>query len=204
MTNRNLKMIALFMMILLFALGLACCKKADKAAEKYVKQNIEKRRGKRLGEDMSKNSMKRQFADDVDQIVSILDDSPLELALEFIPFVGDIYGATKFGKKIPTVYGKLQDLENKYVKKIDEALEKEKGAQEAFRKSMRSKGVRDARIDQAKGVDVDGVKYEKGKNIDGHHKESVSKHPEKMTDPRNIKFMKKEDHIKYHREHGTE
>ena len=36
MTNRNLKMIALFMMLLLFVLGLACCKKADKTAEKYV------------------------------------------------------------------------------------------------------------------------------------------------------------------------
>ena len=169
------------------------------AAKKFVKQNIEKR----LGNYMSKNMMK-QFAKDVDQIVDILDDSPLELALEFIPVFGDIYGASKFGKKIATVYKKLQDLENKYVKKIDKSLEKDVKAQKAFREKMRSKGVRDARRDQAKGVDVDGVKYEKGKNVDGHHKESVSKHPEKMTDPRNVKFMKEEDHIKYHREHGTE
>ena len=34
MTNRNLKMIALLLLLLLFALGLACCKTADKAAEK--------------------------------------------------------------------------------------------------------------------------------------------------------------------------
>lgn len=50
--------------------------------------------------------------------------------------------------------------------------------------------------------DVNGVKYEKGKNIDGHHKESVSMHPEIMTDHRNIEFMKKEDYIKNHKEHG--
>lgn len=69
---------------------------------------------------------------------------------------------------------------------------------------MRSKGVADARKDQAKGLPhVEGVKYEKGKGIDGHHIESVSKHREKMTDPRNIEFMKKEKHRNYHQQYGT-
>lgn len=50
--------------------------------------------------------------------------------------------------------------------------------------------------------DADGVKYEKEKNVDGHLKESFSTHPEIMTDHRNLEFMKKEDYIKYHKEHG--
>lgn len=48
------------------------------------------------------------------------------------------------------------------------------------------------------------VRYKKGYNIEGHHKEPVSTHPDKMTDPRNIEFMEKEDHIKHHQQYGTE
>lgn len=48
------------------------------------------------------------------------------------------------------------------------------------------------------------LKYEKNKGIDGHHKESVLLHPDKMTDPRNIKFMNKKDHIKYHQKNEIE
>lgn len=69
---------------------------------------------------------------------------------------------------------------------------------------MRRKGVLDARKDQAKNLPIGGkTKYEKGKNIDGHHTESVLKHKEKMTDPRNIEFMEKQEHINYHRTHGN-
>ena len=63
---------------------------------------------------------------------------------------------------------------------------------------MRSKGVSDAKKDQKAGVDVDGEIYEKGKGIDGHHKEWVSEDPSQMTDPRNIEFMKRKNHIILH------
>ena len=54
-----------------------------------------------------------------------------------------------------------------------------------------------------KGLDMGGVvKYEKGKNIDGHHQKSVAQHPEKMTDPRTIEFMEHSNHIKYHQKYG--
>ena len=36
MTNRNLKMIALFLLLLLLALGLACCKQDDKPAQRLA------------------------------------------------------------------------------------------------------------------------------------------------------------------------
>ena len=50
--------------------------------------------------------------------------------------------------------------------------------------------------------DLKWIKYEKGKGIDGHHSDKVSENPDKMTDPRNIEFMKQEDHIKYHQQYG--
>ena len=35
------------------------------------------------------------------------------------------------------------------------------------------------------------------------HKESVSLHPDKMTDPRNVKFMYNKDHAKYNQKYGV-
>lgn len=64
---------------------------------------------------------------------------------------------------------------------------------------MRNNGVNDAKKDQAFGVEDMGETYKKGGGIDGHHKESVKKKPGKMSDPSNIKFMKKKDHIEYHK-----
>lgn len=162
----------------------------------YVKNNIEYR----LKNYMS-DKMLKQFAKDVDDVMGTLDNSWWETALELVPVAGDIYGSTKFVKQVKKAYDKLQDLENKYVGKIYDALPKTE--RKKFVQNMRRKGVADARIDQAKGLDVGGdVKYEKGKCIDGHHSDKVSENPDKMTDPRNIKFMKQEDHIKYHQQYG--
>ena len=162
----------------------------------YVKNNIEYR----LKNYMS-DKMLKQFAKDVDDVMGTLDNSWWETALELVPVAGDIYGGSKFAKQMTTAYNKLQDLENKYVGKIAKSLpDKER---KKFIKNMRSKGVADARKDQTKGLPHGGdVKYEKGKGIDGHHSDKVSENPDKMTDPRNIKFMKQEDHIKYHQQYG--
>ena len=162
----------------------------------YVKNNIEHR----LKNYMS-DKMLKQFAKDVDDVMGTLDNSWWETALELVPVAGDIYGSTKFVKQVKKAYDKLQDLENKYVGKIYDALPKTE--RKKFVQNMRRKGVADARIDQAKGLDVGGdVKYEKGKGIDGHHSDKVSENPDKMTDPRKIEFMKQEDHIKYHQQYG--
>lgn len=89
----------------------------------------------------------------------------------------------------------------KYVGEIANSLPKKE--RERFIKNMRNRGVADARKDQSLGLDMGGnVKYEKGKNIDGHHKEKVSDNHDKMTDPRNIEFMKQEDHKEYHQQNG--
>ena len=143
----------------------------------------------------------KQFAKDADDVMGTLDNSWWENALELVPVAGDIYGSTKFVKQVTKAYDKLQDLENKYVGEIYKCLPK--GQRDKFVKNMRSRGVTDARKDQAKGLDVGGdVKYKKGQKIDGHHKEKVSDNHDKMTDPRNIEFMKQEDHIKYHQQNG--
>ena len=164
----------------------------------FVKQNIQHR----LQNYMSKNMLK-QFSKDVDDVISILDNSWWETALELIPVAGDIYGSTKFVKKLKTVYDRLQDLENKYVEKIQNSLPEKQRKQ--FMSRMRNLGVEDARKDQSRGLDIGGsLKYEKNKKIEGHHINSVSKHPDQATDPRNIIFMNKEDHIKYHQINGTE
>ena len=181
----------------LSALIKASAKQGVKAGIKsYVKNNIERR----LKNYMSKDMLK-QFAKDADDVMGALDNTWWENALELVPVAGDIYGSTKFVKQITKAYDKLQDLENKYVGKIANALpDKER---KKFIKNMRSKGVADARKDQAKGLDVGGdVKYKKGQKIDGHHTEKVSENPDKMTDPRRIEFMEQSDHIKYHQQYG--
>ena len=172
-------------------------KKGIKAGIKaFVKRNIEHR----LKNYMSKQMLK-QFAKDADDIIGILDNSWWETGLELIPVVGDIYGSTEFVRKMAKVYDRLQDLENKYVEKIYKSLPAKE--RKKFVERMRSKGVRDARTDRSHGLDVGGdVKYKKGQKIDGHHKEKVSDNPDKMTDPRNIEFMKQEDHIKLHQKNG--
>lgn len=162
----------------------------------YVKNNIEHR----LKNYMS-DKMLKQFAKDVDDVMGTLDNSWWETALELVPVAGDIYGSTKFVKQVKKAYDKLQDLENKYVGKIYDALPKTE--RKKFVQNMRRKGVADARIDQAKGLDVGGeVKYKKGAKIDGHHTKKVSKNHDKMTDPRTIEFMEQSDHIKYHQQNG--
>ena len=182
----------------LSALIKIAAKKGVKAGIKtYVKKNIEHR----LKNYMSKNMLK-QFAKDVDEVVGALDNTWWENAFELIPVVGDIYGTSKFAKQMRTVYDKLQDLENKYVGEIYNSLPIDK--QKIFVQNMRRKGVADARKDQAKGLPIGGkTKYEKGKKIHGHHRESVSKHKEKMTDPRVIDFLEEQEHINYHRLYGN-
>ena len=164
----------------------------------FVKRNIQHR----LQNYMSKNMLK-QFAKDADNVISILDNSWWETAIELVPVAGDIYGSAKFVKKLRVVYDKLQDLENKYVDKILKNLPAKQRKQ--FVERMRRRGVEDARKDQSKGLDNIGgdLKYEKNKGIDGHHKESVSLHPDKMTDPRNVEFMYNKDHVKYHQKYGV-
>ena len=182
----------------LSALIKIAAKKGVKAGIKtYVKNNIEHR----LKNYMSKNMLK-QFAKDVDEVVGALDNTWWENAFELLPVVGDIYGTSKFAKQMRTVYDKLQDLENKYVGEIYNSLPIDK--QKIFVQNMRRKGVADARKDQAKGLPIGGkTKYEKGKKIHGHHRESVSKHKEKMTDPRVIDFLEEQEHINYHRLYGN-
>ncbi|MEH0152860.1 SpvB/TcaC N-terminal domain-containing protein [Limibacter armeniacum] len=159
----------------------------------YAKNQIKRRLSKYMSKKMGK-----QFLKDLDEVLDILESEWWETAIELIPVAGDAYGATKFGKKVVKAYEKLQDLENKYVEKIYNALpasEKKK-----FKRNMRSNGVRDAQKDQASGVEGLGVKYEKNKNIEGHHKKFVKDDPSQMSDPRNIEFMDKENHIKLHKE----
>ena len=64
---------------------------------------------------------------------------------------------------------------------------------------MRNGGVRDARRDQKNGVEGMGEKYVKDGKIDGHHKERVADDISKSSDPRNIEFMKHEDHVELHK-----
>jgi RHS repeat-associated protein len=158
----------------------------------YANKQIKGRLSRYMTKDMSK-----QFKKDLDDVLGSLDSSWWEVGLELVPVAGDLYGATKFGKKIAGAHKKLQALENKYVGEIADKL-KNTPAGKKFKKNMRNAGVRDARKDQSEGVDGLGIKYEKGQGIEGHHKELVSENPSRMSDPSNLEFMKKEDHIKVH------
>jgi RHS repeat-associated protein len=168
-------------------------KSAKKAIITYAKNNIQRRLGRYMSKDMAK-----QFTKDVDNIVSIMDDSWWEVGLEMIPGFGDVYGAGKFGMKAAKTYERLQKLENTYTKKIIDGLDKE--GKKKFKKSMRSKGVKDARRDQKAGIRKgEEAIYEKGNDVEGHHIHPVNHYEDEMTDPRNIKFLHKEEHMKEHR-----
>jgi RHS repeat-associated protein len=160
--------------------------------KRYVKNTIQRRLEKYMSKDMMK-----QFIQDVDDVTNILDNTWQENLIELIPGVGDVYGAGKFGKKIADAYRKLQELENKYVGKIYDSLGSDE-LKDKFKKNMRRNGVLDARRDQKAGVKVKGEIYEKGKSIDGHHIIKVSDDASKMTDPENIRFMIRKEHIKLH------
>ncbi|MBO7200773.1 MAG: hypothetical protein J6V54_05175 [Bacteroidales bacterium] len=140
----------------------------------------------------------KQFAKDLDDILTTLDnDNILETVVEFIPFVGDIYGAGKFIDKVAKVYEKLQDLENKYVERIYKSLPKKEA--EKFKRAMRNAGVRDARNDQKNEVKTLGETYSKGNSIEGHHKVPVSRDVSQSSDPRNIEFMSRNKHQEIHK-----
>lgn len=106
--------------------------------------------------------------------------------------------------KVAKAYEKLQELENKYIEKIYDGLPEK--LKKEFKAKMRSKGVSDARRDQKAGVNVKGEVYKPTKKgnpvenrIEGHHQETVSENPSKMTDPRNIEFLKHNDHKSKHK-----
>lgn len=156
-----------------------------------MKNFVEKNIQRRLNHYMS-DKMKKEFAEDVVDVMDSLDSSPLEIAIEMIPGVGDLYGAAKFGKKTALAFKKLQDIENKYVEQIAKSLPKDQRAK--FMKSMRNAGVNDARKDNVGGG------YASGKDLEGHHVDYVKDNPGKASDPSNIEFMTKKDHIQLHKE----
>lgn len=158
---------------------------------------------------MSKGFQK-QFQKDLEIVLDGLDSEWWETAIELIPVAGDIYGTAKFSKKVKKAYDQLQDLENKYMGKIYESLPKE--ARAKFKKAMRDKGVSDARRDQKAGYrdNYNEETYVKTKKsdpienrIEGHHLEEVSTNPDKMGDPRNIRFKTHNDHKEIHKKNGT-
>ena len=61
----------------------------------YAKKQIENRLKKYMIKDIAK-----QFAKDLDDILTIFDGNGWEMLLEAVPIVGDIYGGTKFTKDI--------------------------------------------------------------------------------------------------------
>lgn len=164
---------------------------AKQIAKKGFKEGINKfgeKQKKRLGRHMSKGQRK-EFAEDMADVLGTLDSSAWEIALELIPVAGDIYGATKFGKQIALAFQKMQNLENKWVQKIYDSLPD--AERKKFMKSMRNMGVYDAKIDQ-------GI-AKTGSGLEGHHKKWVSRDPSRASDPRNIEFLTPEEHRARHR-----
>ena len=182
-------------------------------AKKVIKEFAEKQIKSRLKSYLSKLGKKefkkfgKEFAEDLSDIMDTLDSEWWETAIELVPVAGDVYGASKFGIKVAKAYEKLQDLENKYIKKLDDLLPA--SVKKEFRDKMRRKGVSDAKIDQKAGARTDIADeeiYTKTKisdpienRIEGHHLELVSENKAKMADPRNIRFKTNKEHKKIHR-----
>jgi uncharacterized protein RhaS with RHS repeats len=164
---------------------------AKQTAKYGIRKSLQKMGGRqmrRLGRYMS-DSQRKQFAADVADVVSSLDSSPLEIAFELIPIAGDIYGAGKFGKQVAQAYGRMQDLENKWVASIYESLPPE--LRKKFVNAMRNAGVRDAKVDA-------GLPRS-GSGLEGHHVSPVASDKSRMSDPRNIEMLTPPEHRARHR-----
>ncbi len=161
---------------------------------KGLKEFAEKKIKQRLKQYMT-NKTKKEFAQDLVDILGTLDSAWWEICIEFFPVIGDVYGTGKFALKARKAYDKMQDLENKYVKKIYDSLPKSK--RKDFMNEMRQRGVYGAKVDTKAYDDVTGsVTDIKGKH--GHHTDSVSSHPERASDPRGIDWKSPTDHLKEH------
>lgn len=163
---------------------------AKQIAKKGVKEGIEQfgeKQAKRLGRYMNE-SQRKEFANDLAEVIGSLDSSPLEVVIELIPVAGDLYGTAKFGKQVSNAYDKMQNLENKWVQKMFDSLPPDE--RKKFMDSMRNAGVRDARRDQ---------EIISGSGLEGHHKLWVSKEPSQASDPRNIEFLTPDAHRDIHR-----
>ena len=163
-------------------------KQAAKVGIKQGIQNMGRRQMRRLGRYMSQ-SQRKEFMSNIADVLGSLDSSPLEIAFELIPVVGDIYGAGKFGNQVASAYDKMQNLENKWAGKIYDSLPADQ--KKKFVIAMRNAGVRDAKQDSG---------YPRtGSGLEGHHIDPVSKNKSTMSDPRNIDMLTPEAHKEIHR-----
>ena len=164
---------------------------AKQAAKHGIEKGLKKmtdRQLRRLGRYMNE-TQKKEFLSDAADILSSLDSSPAEIAVEAIPVLGDIYGGVKFGKGISSAYSKAQDLENKWIDKILASLPPEQ--RKKFITAMRNAGVRDAKQDQ-------GIP-KTGSGMEMHHNDQVKDFPERASDPRHIEALSPDDHKERHR-----
>ncbi|MET0116409.1 MAG: RHS repeat-associated core domain-containing protein [Sedimenticola sp.] len=163
---------------------------AKQVAKQGIRQGLKKmgnRQMRRLGRYMNQ-SQRKEFMIDVVDVMSSLDSSPLEIALELIPVAGDIYGGAKFTKQVTDAYGKMQDLENKWVDRIYNSLPANQ--RKKFVTAMRNAGVRDAKKDA-------GLPRT-GSGLEGHHVDPVAKNKSRMSDPRNIRLLTPKQHRALH------
>jgi RHS repeat-associated protein len=179
---------------------------AKKAIKEFAENQIKKRLKiytKHLADKQFKKFGK-EFAKDLDIILGDLDAEWWETAIEMVPVAGDVYGTSQFALKLKKAYDRLQDLENKYIGKLDDLLPK--SLSDDIKKKMRNHGINDAKIDQKNGFRdlINEEKYIKNQsgdiknNIEGHHKVFVSHDASQMGDPRNILFKTHTDHKKIH------
>ena len=157
-----------------------------KGLRDYARNRILRRLKRYMTKDEYRNFMK-----ELQRILDSLDDEWWEVCLELPPGIGDMYGAGNLARKLSKAHDALQDLENKYVKKLSDRL----GT--PFIQRMRNNGVRDARNDVDFRNKVTG-RNDKHKGLDGHHRDSVNENPGRASDPRNVDFQDRKTHFESH------
>ena len=170
---------------------------AKQIAKQGIKQGL-KSFAKKIARQRLKQMTKKEakeFARELAEILDTLDSSWWEVCLEFVPVAGDLYGGGKLAIKVRKAYDKLQDLENKFVGKISNRLKGDK--RKKFLDNKRRQGVRDARRDtDARNRQLGTNDQHRG--LEGHHRDNVGSRPDRASDPRNIEFMDRNDHLEAH------
>jgi RHS repeat-associated protein len=93
------------------------------AVKEYIEQVVRKKAMDYAGKKVISKSFAKQFADDAIGAMDLMTSEWWEVGIEFIPWIGDAYGATKLYKQTKAVWDRVKALE----KRLDKIADFQKG-----------------------------------------------------------------------------
>ncbi|MBL4847239.1 MAG: hypothetical protein JKY65_17100 [Planctomycetes bacterium] len=122
-------------------------------AKKALRRIIRKKLKKKLGKEGTKKGAGKATLEQAERLLDSLDNAWWENIIEFVPWLGDIYGCASFKLKFDRLQRKIRTLERRADK-----LGRAKDAKDAAKKAQRAaKKLREKRIPVGKPKGTPGV-----------------------------------------------